>query len=65
MANKQYFNELWVITIILNYISVACSSGQKDLVYILKTYRSAELHVEIYFGYGVCAYYVLFDSIYC
>lgn len=54
-----------MITIILNYISVACSSGQKDLVYILKTYRSAKLHVEIYFGYGVCAYCVLFDSIYC
>ena len=54
-----------MITIILNYISIACSAEQKDIVYILKTYRSAKLHVEIYFGYGVYAYCVLFDSIYC
>ena len=42
-----------MITIILNYISTACSAGQKDLVYILKAYRYAEHYAEIFFQYAV------------
>ena len=44
---------MWVITIILNYISTAYSARQKYLVYILKDYRCAEGSAEILFEYAV------------